>query len=66
MSCTGNLDILFVSVNSGTGLFGRQKRSIVSYLGSFEEDTFEPGITFKKLLVALTSINNIYRGAPAY
>lgn len=53
---------LFINVNAGTGFFGGQKRKILSFIGPPSEFTFTPGPVFNKFIIALTGINNIYRG----
>jgi hypothetical protein len=53
---------LFINVNGGTGLFGGQKIKIMSFIGPPSDFTFTPGHVFNKLVIALTGINNIYRG----
>lgn len=55
-------DFVFIKLNAGKGLFGGQKSAYGSYLGSVDNDSFTPGTTFKLFGIALTSINNIYRG----
>ncbi len=54
-------DFLFVKINGGQGLFGRQKHKILSYIGSVEDDGFMAGTVFRSIAVAITSINNIFR-----
>ena len=51
---------LFIKVNGGTGIFGGQKKKIISFIGSPSE--FTPDHVFNKFIIALTAINNIYRG----
>lgn len=53
---------LFLNVNAGRGLFGGQKRIVMSFIGSPEQFVFTPGHVFNKLIIALTAINNVYRG----
>jgi hypothetical protein len=53
---------LFLKVNGGTGFFGGQKKKIMSFVGSPSDFTFTPGHVFNKFIIALTAINNIYRG----
>jgi len=53
---------LFLNVNGGTGLFGGQKRKVMSFIGPPTDFTFTPGHVFNKFITALTAINNIYRG----
>ncbi len=56
-----DMDFVFINANGGKGLLGGQKRSVLSFVGSAENDQFLAGTTFKILAIALTSINNIYR-----
>ncbi|MGO3739206.1 MAG: hypothetical protein ACTJGG_07055 [Marinomonas foliarum] len=53
---------LFLNVNAGRGLFGGQKRKVMSFIGPSEEFVFTPGHVFNKLIIGLTGINNVYRG----
>ena len=57
-----NTDILFVKEDAGKGLLGGQKSTFSYYLGNVYRDTFQPGGTKKSWSIAITSINNIYRG----
>ena len=54
-------DFLFLKIDDGRGLFGGQKHRYMSAIGSYNQDALIPGATFKNLLFALTSINNIFR-----
>lgn len=56
-----DLDVVFINANGGKGLFGGQKRSILSYIGSLHENQLVPGPVSKSLLISLTSVNNIFR-----
>lgn len=53
---------LFLNVNGGKGFFGGQKRKIVSFIGPPSDFVFTPGHIFDKFIIALTAINNVYRG----
>ncbi|MBI1371923.1 MAG: hypothetical protein GC159_04070 [Phycisphaera sp.] len=54
-------DFVFVKIDGGRGLFGRQKSNVLSYVGHVSSDELMPGTSFRGLAIALTSINNIYR-----
>lgn len=54
--------ILYIKKDAGKGLFGKQKSVYGAYFGSMGEDAFIPGPTFKNWYVAITAMNNIYRG----
>ncbi|WP_319237474.1 hypothetical protein [uncultured Propionivibrio sp.] len=56
------IDVVFVKLDGGKGFFGGQKSLFATYIGSEVHDDFSPGPTFKMWGMALTSINNIYRG----
>lgn len=56
-------DYVFVCEAAGIGIFGRQKRAFRVFTGSFDNDDFHPGITFKNFTLAVTSVNNIFRAA---
>lgn len=62
--CLGEVDtsIVFIKQDAGKGLLGRQKAMYGTYLSPIGQDSFLPGTTFKKWLVAVTAMNNIYRG----
>ncbi len=53
---------LFANIDGGKGFFGGQKTKVVSFIGPPESFSFTPGHVFNKLVRALTSINNIFRG----
>ena len=53
---------LFIKLDAGRSLFGRQKAVFASFIGSeLFEDQWFTGTTFKSWMIALTSIGNIYR-----
>lgn len=54
-------DFVFVHENGGRGLFGGQKSSFRVFTGSFADDDFTAGASFKLFGIAATSINNIFR-----
>lgn len=54
-------DFLFLKIDGGRGLFGGQKHRYLSAVGSYNQDSFMPGASFRNLPIALTSINNIFR-----
>jgi len=55
-------DFLFVKCNAGRGLFGGQKVTCNSYVGSAQGGGWMIGPTFRYVTVALTSVTNIYLG----
>ena len=54
-------DFLFIKVDAGRSIFGRQKANYYSYLGDNNLGKFSPGPSFRSFAIAITSINNIYR-----
>ena len=56
------MDFLYTCENGGVGFFGRQKRVFKVFGGVFEDDDFSPSTTFKSFGIAVTSINNVFRG----
>lgn len=52
---------LFVKVDAGRSLFGRQKASYMSYIGGIDDDEWAVGSVFKFLTLGVTGIGNIYR-----
>lgn len=57
-----DVSILYVKQDGGRGLLGRQKIVYGSYVGSIGENLLMPGVTFKYWGVAITGMNNLYRG----
>lgn len=55
-------DIMFAKLDGGRGFFGGQKSVYATYISPANRDDFSPGPTFKMWAMALTSINNVYRG----
>jgi len=54
---------LFLKLNGGKSLFGRQKAVFASFLAStIDEDQWDAGPVFKLWPLATTSIGNVYRG----
>jgi hypothetical protein len=53
----------FVKLDGGKGIFGGQKGNFLSYVDSMLSGYFTAGPSFRSFVVALTSINNIYRAA---
>lgn len=56
-------DFVVIKVDGGHGFFGGQKSNFMFYVGRVESDELMPGATFRSFARAITSINNIYRGA---
>jgi len=54
-------DFLFLKIDNGKGLFGRQRSRYLSAIGSYNDDALMPGATFRNIAIALTSINNVFR-----
>lgn len=61
-STTLDVDFVFVKINGGKGLFGGQKSNILSFVGQVELNELMPGTSFKNFMMALSSINNVFRG----
>jgi hypothetical protein len=55
-------DFVFTCENAGKGLFGGQKRVFKIFIGDYSADDFTAANTFKSFALAVTSINNIFRG----
>lgn len=53
---------LFLKIDAGRGLFGGQKTHVLSFLGHIYKNELLAGPSFKSLAVAISSINNIFRG----
>jgi hypothetical protein len=53
---------MFVKLDGGRSLFGRQKAVYASYMGDLHDDAWATGPVFKSWGIATTSIGNIYRG----
>lgn len=56
---------LLVKIDAGRGFFGAQKTHILTFIGDSYKDEFQAGPSLKSIAVALTSINNIFRGVGA-
>lgn len=56
-------DFVVIKIDGGHGFFGKQKANFMFYVGRVESDELMPGATFRSFARAITSINNIYRGA---
>lgn len=58
-----NSDLVFTCENGGKGLFGGQKRIFKVFLADVGENDFSAISSFKSFIIAITSINNIFRHA---
>lgn len=56
---------LLVKIDAGRGFFGAQKAHVLTFIGDSYKDEFQAGPSLKSIAVALTSINNIFRGVGA-
>ena len=56
---------LLVKIDAGRGFFGAQKTHVLTFIGHSYKDEFQAGPSLKSIAVALTSINNIFRGVGA-
>ena len=56
------MDFVYTCENGGIGLFGRQKRIFKVYGGDYQLDDFTPSTSFRSFIIAVTSVNNIFRG----
>lgn len=52
---------LLIKINGGKGLFGGQKNSIMFYIGEPSDFMFMQSHMVNKFVLALTSINNLFR-----
>ena len=55
-------DFLFVKVNDGRGLLGGKKSRIMSYISDPMQNAFTAAGSHGHLMMALTGINNVFRG----
>lgn len=59
-----NASFLYLKLNAGTSLFGRQKAVYASFHeGPVADGSWEQGPVFKLWPLAFTAIGNVYRGA---
>jgi hypothetical protein len=59
-----NASFLYLKLNAGTSLFGRQKAVYASFHeGPVGDGSWEQGPMFKSWPLAFTAIGNVYRGA---
>ena len=56
------MDFVYTCENGGVGLFGGQKKIFKVYGGDFQLDDFTPSTSFRSFIIAVTSVNNIFRG----
>ena len=56
------MDFVYTCENGGVGFFGGQKRIFKVFGGDYLSDDFSPATSFKSCGIALTSVNNIFRG----
>lgn len=54
-------DFVFVKQNAGRGFFGGQKSRVMAYVGSIEIDELMPSVLCKNLIMAMASVNAVYR-----
>jgi len=58
-----NASFLYLKLNAGTSLFGRQKAVYACFHeGPVGDGAWAPGPIYKSWLIAVTSIGNVYRG----
>lgn len=52
---------LFVKIDAGRSIFGKQKASYMSYISGLTDNEWAVGSVFKYLTLGVTGIGNIYR-----